>query len=341
MKPFVSIIVPIYNVEKHLHKCINSVLDQTYKNFELILVDDGSTDNSGGICNDYAKENNRIIVKHINNCGVSSARNLGIQNASGDWVLFLDGDDILETNSIEVIYKNVENNNNLGMLIGSFKYVTTSKVIYESNKNTLKKGINIICDYGLWKIKTCMGAFAVKKEILDKNHILFHTETKYGEDVEFINYCLVNSSSVLVTNQYLLNYIVHNESAIAKVSFDRFDCYEARNRTMQYIMKRFPKHKKIETLYKDYLLPEAIIDTIFLLCRHGVNIHKIINYLHRKKYYDVIERVNRNKNTPIELRNKINKFLEKPLLTWAECYLKSRYFYLRSNLGLLKRRIYK
>ena len=89
----VSIIVPVYNTEKFLHRCIDSVLAQTYKDFELLLINDGSTDSSGTICDEYAAQDVRVRVFHKENGGVSSARNLGLDNAQGEWITFVDSDD--------------------------------------------------------------------------------------------------------------------------------------------------------------------------------------------------------------------------------------------------------
>ena len=111
MKPIVSIIVPIYNVEEYLYKCINSVLNQTFKNFELILVNDGSTDNSGKICDEYKKKDDRIKVIHQENGGVSSARNTGIKNAKGMFIGFVDPDDWIYPDMFEKLYNNIIENN--------------------------------------------------------------------------------------------------------------------------------------------------------------------------------------------------------------------------------------
>ena len=106
----ISIIIPIYNVEKYLAECIDSVINQTYKNLEIILVDDGSPDNSGRICDEYAENYKEIKVIHKENGGLSSARKAGIEIANGDYVMFLDGDDWLDTCAVEkcvgVVYKN-------------------------------------------------------------------------------------------------------------------------------------------------------------------------------------------------------------------------------------------
>ena len=97
----VSVIVPVYNVETVLHYCLDSILAQSYRDFELILIDDGSTDSSGKICDEYAGRDNRILVRHIENQGVSHARNLGIERASGEFILFIDSDDFVESTYLE------------------------------------------------------------------------------------------------------------------------------------------------------------------------------------------------------------------------------------------------
>ena len=91
--PTISVIVPVYNAEKYLSRCMDSILVQTFTCFELLLVDDGSTDCSGRICDEYAKRDTRIRVIHKENGGVSSARNLGLDNAKGEWICFCDSDD--------------------------------------------------------------------------------------------------------------------------------------------------------------------------------------------------------------------------------------------------------
>ncbi|MED3662284.1 glycosyltransferase family 2 protein [Ureibacillus terrenus] len=100
-----SIIIPVYNTEKHLHQCLESVINQSYSNIEVILVNDGSTDNSGVICEEISKIDNRVKVFHTKNRGVSSARNLGLSKATGDYVIFIDSDDWLEKNALESIFK--------------------------------------------------------------------------------------------------------------------------------------------------------------------------------------------------------------------------------------------
>jgi len=101
-KPYITVIVPVYNVEKYLRRCIDSILAQTFADFELLLIDDGSTDRSGQICDEYALHDNRIHVFHKENGGVSSARNIGLDNAKGEWIAFIDSDDYIDKNYFEI-----------------------------------------------------------------------------------------------------------------------------------------------------------------------------------------------------------------------------------------------
>ena len=105
--PMISVIVPVYNAEKYLKECIRSILNQTIQNLELILVNDGSTDGSGYICDEYINKDNRIKVIHKENGGVSSARNMGISEATGEYFTFVDSDDYLEPNALEILYNDI------------------------------------------------------------------------------------------------------------------------------------------------------------------------------------------------------------------------------------------
>lgn len=103
--PTISVIIPVYNTEKYLHRCIDSVLAQTYKDFELLLIDDGSKDSSGAICDEYAAQDTRVRVFHKENGGVSSARKMGVENAKGSWIGFVDSDDEISSSYFKDLYE--------------------------------------------------------------------------------------------------------------------------------------------------------------------------------------------------------------------------------------------
>ena len=105
LAPLISVIVPVYNVAEYLPECVDSICNQSYKNLEIILVDDGSTDNSGKICDEYAKKDLRIKVIHKENGGLSDARNTGIEIAQGEWISFVDSDDLISNHMYEKMYE--------------------------------------------------------------------------------------------------------------------------------------------------------------------------------------------------------------------------------------------
>ena len=117
--PKISIIVPIYNIEKYISKCIDSVLSQTYKDWELILVDDGCTDNSGKICDEYAQKDSRIKVIHKENEGVTATRHRGVKEAKGEFLFFIDGDDYITENALE-LFTNKQQENDADLVRGDF-----------------------------------------------------------------------------------------------------------------------------------------------------------------------------------------------------------------------------
>ena len=107
MNPMISVIVPIYNVEKYLARCVDSIVNQTYKNLEIILVDDGSPDRCPQMCDDYAEKDSRIKVIHKKNGGLSDARNAGMAVATGEYISFIDSDDWIETSMFELLLNNI------------------------------------------------------------------------------------------------------------------------------------------------------------------------------------------------------------------------------------------
>lgn len=124
--PDISIIVPIYNSEKYLEECIESILCQTFNNFELILIDDGSIDNSLNICNIYKKKDKRISVFHQKNKGVNAARKKGVENASGNWIAFIDSDDTIPTTALQVLFHETEKKHS-DIIVGFFNNIHNEK----------------------------------------------------------------------------------------------------------------------------------------------------------------------------------------------------------------------
>ena len=138
MDELISIIVPVYNVEKYIEKCIQSIIDQTYKNIEIILVDDGSTDNSGNMCDDFKMKDNRIKVIHKKNGGLSDARNAGMKIATGEYIGFVDSDDYIAKDMFETLYS-LNKKYNSEISIVSFYEIYKGKVIGVRDSKELKQ----------------------------------------------------------------------------------------------------------------------------------------------------------------------------------------------------------
>ncbi len=201
MRPLISIIVPVYNTEKYLDKCIQSVLAQTYTNWELLLIDDGSTDSSGAICDKYAAEDSRIRVFHKENGGVSSARNLGLDNAKGEWITFVDADDWVEASMLKELRSEALSNNadyvycDLLFDHGQYsKYYRAATYASEHPimlKNFIKSTWTVIC------------SSLVKSEIYSKHHLRFSQDYTYCEDFLFAVKAMFYASKVAyIPNAY-------------------------------------------------------------------------------------------------------------------------------------------
>ena len=177
-KPLISIIVPVYNVEQYLRQCIESIIRQIYKNLEIILIDDGSTDNSGKICDEYALKDDRIIIIHKQNGGVSSARNAGLKIAKGDYIGFVDGDDYIRNDMYEELYNTaIKTNTELvvcNYLKGNENNWITNNVFPLQQILTIKEAFQYL--YKCESIYTKM----FKKNII--NNIFFDENIVYGED---------------------------------------------------------------------------------------------------------------------------------------------------------------
>lgn len=193
-RPLITVIVPVYNVESYLEKCIESVLNQTYTNLELILVNDGSTDNSGAVCDKYAEIDERVRVVHKDNEGPSVTRNRGLQEAEGDYLVFCDSDDILAKIALESMYSVMDRYNTDLVLCGYSKFgksfdVTKetrilsnySLTIFQSNKELAS--LYLAPKTNLFGIS--IWAKMYKMDIIRNNSIMFPPDTNYEEDCMF------------------------------------------------------------------------------------------------------------------------------------------------------------
>lgn len=210
----ISVIVPVYNVENVLHYCIDSILTQTFTDFELILVDDGSTDNSGKICDKYVEQDIRVKVIHKQNGGVSSARNAGIEVAQGEYICFVDSDDYLESNCLEVLIETKISHADSDNIWCGFQTVgdyfkNNKKITLAGNNKKYScldlNGIMDLCEKCLvqppWNK-------LFSTNIIKENSLIFPLELSLGEDYIFnLRYLDCTNGKIAIVNKPLYDYL--------------------------------------------------------------------------------------------------------------------------------------
>lgn len=207
----VSIIILIYNIEKFLFKCINSAVIQTYKNIEILLVNDGSTDKSLEICNDFSYKDDRIKVVNKRNGGLASARKAGIINATGQFVLFLDGDDYLAPNAVEKLF-DAYLKSHADIIIASVNYVYRNKVLplhYKHDNFLINKFeyINYLIE---GKYPWMLASKLFNIEIIRGVEMPYY---KVGQDAIVCFQCVLATNNIYIINEHLYNYVQHPASA--------------------------------------------------------------------------------------------------------------------------------
>ena len=211
----VSIVVPVYNVEKYINKCIESVIQQTYKNWELILVDDNSNDNSYQICCEYSKKDKRIRCLKNTAKGVSNARNFGICNVQGEWILFIDSDDEIKEDTVEKLLKD---SNGYDIIVGGYEIANEiNDTLNTYRPDEFQGDITNFCktiDKYTSAIPYMKGPWCklFKTEIVKKNNILFPPNMSYGEDVCFVYDYLRVAKKIRIISDVVYVYYVRGKS---------------------------------------------------------------------------------------------------------------------------------
>lgn len=226
LNPKISIIVPVYKVEQYLPKCIDSILSQTFCNWELLLVDDGSPDNSGKICDEYALKDSRIKVFHKENGGVSSARNFGIDNARGEWITFIDSDDYIQSGFIEGLYAPIAQGEVVDFVHGGCVNVKDGKIVginqsYEyyvgADKNILFQKLRGLTVSKLFRLENI-------KHWSDGQPLRFDEKMRIAEDMAFtLDYALYVKRYALVTEKGYCYRIDNMQSATKSNKVEKYD----------------------------------------------------------------------------------------------------------------------
>lgn len=241
----VSIIVPVYNSESTIGECLNSLISQTYKNLEIIVVNDGSTDGSLKVCKSYADKDNRILVYNLENRGVSHARNFGLSKCTGYWIMFIDSDDFISINAIEKILKYdkvynfdiccwnsffVDNN-----IIKKMSNISPAPRIYNNQSNIFIDSLfsNVKSNLNFGDMFRAVWGKLYKRSLIINNNIYFDENLKSGEDAIWLLDYFHFSYSILMVNDYLNYYRLSQESFMGKYKSNYIHLEEQQLKSMK------------------------------------------------------------------------------------------------------------
>lgn len=225
----VSVIIPVYNVEQHISQCLESVVTQTYKNIEIIVVNDGSTDKSEEIIKSYLEKFENIIYIYQENKGVSEARNLGFKNANGEYILFVDSDDFLDKNMIEKMYDNASKYQSDVVISGHVRFYGAHSckneiINYDEYENNIYNGNQVLDLMLSFRVRGYLWDKLFKRDMLIENNFILEPN-RYIEDWFPVIKQISKSRIVTFVNEPLYYYRQRNESAIHTISRKFLDDY--------------------------------------------------------------------------------------------------------------------
>lgn len=225
-KVAVSVIVPIYNAEKYLHDCLEAIAAQTFKNFDVIMIDDGSEDSGGEIAKKYSEKDSRFVYKRVERNGVAMARNAGLELADGEYIAFVDSDDRIERNYIEELYNAAVNNN---CMISSCNYsVVRNGIAKPVRVRKLRSGVyskefylkRVIRD---WSVRSYLWNKLWHRSLFFDNDITF--PKMYFEDIATVARLVYHTNSVAVVDKPLYNYYIRSNSIMTSVKVEKINDY--------------------------------------------------------------------------------------------------------------------
>ena len=279
----VSIIIPAYNAEKTISETIDSILEQSYQNFEINVINDGSTDGTEFILNNYSKKDKRIKIYTQDNSGVSISRNKGIEKSTGKYISFLDADDLYHSNFLEKMLNQANKND------ADVCYCGTD-TIPESSKRKIFHGFSdkeILIKYIKGKIPVHTRTWLIKKEYIENKNMKFPVEISWGEDLEFFYEIVSSTNKITYVPEYLTFYRnEHSENQLSNFKIDLID------HDYIFIMriinnKNINKNSDIEKALLNYRLSALITHKLWTAVQKEYDIELIKKYY--RKYYKNIE----------------------------------------------------
>lgn len=264
----ISIIIPVYNAEAFLHECLNSICQQTFTNFEVWMINDGSKDSSGKICDSFVQKDSRFHVIHKSNSGVSSARNMGIEAANGEWIAFVDSDDTVDTEYLQTLYRSTSQADPETLFMQGFKTVKNNSV-RETREFPHQR-------FHSQEISSCFHDLLIHRSgypfgklynihIIRKHHIRFNEQIHYAEDVMFMLTYICHITTIQTLSGAHYNYYIRNNNSLSQRIFSfesEYACYQTYLSLIDRIKKRFdmPDDKLLKPyqVISEYLVRRCI-----------------------------------------------------------------------------------
>ena len=291
--PKISVIVPVYNVEQFLPRCINSILAQTFTDFEVLLINDGSTDNSGRICDEYAKKDNRIRLFHKGNGGVSSARNIGLKNVKGELICFIDSDDYLDKKFLQRMVKAMEENDVDLVCCGCYRESTDGTLLWKRNIKTTTLYDRRQAVIELFTPTSFVGwpwNKIYKASLIKENGLEFNETIKYCEDDVFVLQYILHIQKACYISDILYHYVENSMSANFKGYTDQkfnVNCLDRQKADeMSYLLVRDMGDKEVMDIFLARRFTSNLA-TLYKLLPVYNDEHDILVFLKRnlRKYY--------------------------------------------------------
>ncbi len=310
MNDLISIIVPVYNVEKYLNKCVDSILKQTYTNMEVILVDDGSKDKSGAICDEYEKIDSRVRAIHKQNGGVCSARNVALSESKGEWVAFIDSDDWIESDYVEQLYECAVQTKADVVACGYNRVTGKNKESINNSGNTMELSSKEF----LIKVlnpQTGMGFCHMKlysKESL--KGVLFDTNLVVGEDALFNEQVVLNIEKVCMLEKSLYNYRINLNSVVKRYDKEYANKYlKSMKVNKEYLSSLYENDSEIMQNYYNFVAFHVLLIAVNYCFNEQNRDEKHLKSLKRICNIDIFKTALKNSNYDcLSLTRKITLF---------------------------------
>lgn len=274
-KDLISVIIPVYNNEKYFRKCISSVINQTYKNIEIIIINDCSTDNSEKIILEYKAKDKRIIyLSNEENIGAGRSRNIGIEQSRGKYIYFLDSDDYIEKTAITELHNGIKENDSFSCMMNGYKNVNNEDSLFSRTEEELNL---------LQSPSVCIRLF--NKEIIDKSKIRF-SNLPIGEDLEFVFKIMIYNDKIsYIDNIPSYHYVIHSDSSIHGSIKKQLSVLDAINNIEEYAkqLNKFDElYDRLEFLNINHVLRGTIKRIMRLENHKKEDILECINYVENK-----------------------------------------------------------